>query len=87
MTLSSSLGPNHTVAIHVRDQGHGLTPVQRDLAFDRFHTTKSPDGDALGGTGLGLPVARRLVRADGGDLTLADASGGGVDAVVTLSRA
>jgi signal transduction histidine kinase len=84
VTLGSNLAPHHTVAIHVRDQGHGLTPAQRDLAFDRFHTTKSPDGDALGGTGLGLPVARRLVRADGGDLTLADASGGGVDAVVSL---
>ena len=84
--LGSNLGPHHTVAIHVRDQGPGLSPVQRDLAFDRFHTTKTTDGDALGGTGLGLPVARRLVRADGGDLTLADAPDGGVDAVVTLPR-
>jgi signal transduction histidine kinase len=82
--LSSVAGAHGTIAIHVRDEGRGLTPAQRDQAFDRFHTTKDTGGDALGGTGLGLPVARRLVRADGGDLTLAEAPGGGVDAVVTL---
>ncbi len=84
VSLASVLGPHHTVAIHVRDEGPGLSPAQRDVAFDRFHSTKTTDGGALGGTGLGLPVARRLVRADGGDLALTDAPGGGVDAVVTL---
>jgi signal transduction histidine kinase len=86
VSLSSVLSAHQTVAIHVRDQGPGLSPDQQRLAFDRFHTTKMTDGDALGGTGLGLPVARRLVRADGGDLILAAAPDGGVDAVVTLPR-
>jgi signal transduction histidine kinase len=84
VTLGSNMAPHHTVAIHVRDQGPGLSPAQRDRAFDRFHTTKAKSSDDLGGTGLGLPVARRLVLADGGELTLTDAAGGGVDAVVTL---
>lgn len=83
VTLSSGLGPYGTVTIHVRDEGPGLAPDERAHVFDRFHTTKTGDG-YLGGTGLGLPVARRLVRADGGDLALAVAVGGGVDAVVTL---
>ena len=59
------------------DEGAGLTPEQRERAFDRFwRASKAP------GSGLGLSIARRLVELDGGTIELLAASTGGVDAVV-----
>lgn len=68
------------VELHVRDHGSGLTPEQRSRAFDRFWRA----GSGPGGTGLGLAIVRRLVEVDGGEVELAEAPGGGTDAVVRL---
>jgi len=63
--------------LHVIDEGAGLTPEQRERAFDRFwRGSKGP------GSGLGLSIARRLVELDGGTIELRAATTGGVDAVV-----
>jgi signal transduction histidine kinase len=66
-------------SLHVVDEGPGLSAEQRERAFDRFWRASSGPG-----SGLGLPIARRLVEADGGSLTLREAPGGGVDAVVAF---
>ena len=59
------------------DEGPGLTSEQRERAFDRFwRASVNP------GSGLGLAIARRLVELDGGTIQLAEASSGGIDAVV-----
>ncbi len=71
------------VEAHVVDEGPGLSEEERARAFDRFWTTPA-SGPRLGGSGLGLPIARRLARVDGGDLELRQAPGGGIDAVVHL---
>jgi len=71
------------VEIHVVDEGPGLTPEQRERAFDRFWRA----GSGEGGTGLGLAIVRRLVTVDDGDVELRDAEGGGIDAVVRLHAA
>ncbi len=71
------------VELEVRDRGPGMTPEQRARAFDRFwrsSTSRRTDG----GFGLGLPIVRRLVLADGGDVRLEDAPGGGLAVVVSL---
>jgi signal transduction histidine kinase len=65
------------VELHVVDEGTGLTPEQRERAFDRFwRASKAP------GSGLGLAIAKRLVELDGGTIELRAAPTGGVDAVV-----
>ena len=73
------------VEVHVTDQGSGLTEEQRQRAFDRFWRAGDATGPGgLGGTGLGLSIVRQLVRADGGEVELDEATGGGLDAVVRL---
>jgi len=69
--------------IHIVDEGPGLTPEQRERAFDRFWRA----GSGAGGSGLGLAIVRRLVEADEGSAVLDAAPGGGVDAVVRLRSA
>ncbi|HMQ25204.1 MAG TPA: HAMP domain-containing sensor histidine kinase, partial [Acidimicrobiales bacterium] len=83
VTLSCRSTPGGAEA-HVVDQGPGLTAEERARAFDRFWTTPSADR-RLGGSGLGLPIARQLARLDGGDLELREGAGGGIDAVVRLA--
>ncbi len=68
------------VELHLSDEGPGLTAEQRERAFDRFWRA----GSGAGGSGLGLAIVRRLVAADGGEVELREAAGGGVDAVVRL---
>jgi signal transduction histidine kinase len=51
--------------ITVSDDGPGLSEAVRSRLFDPFATTKGPDG-----TGLGLVISRRLVRAQRGALEL-----------------
>jgi signal transduction histidine kinase len=69
--------------LRVRDAGPGLTADERERAFDRFWRA----GSGPGGSGLGLAIVKRLVEADGGEVALADAPGGGLEAVVRLRGA
>lgn len=73
-----------TVEVHVTDNGPGMTPHERSRAFDRFWRADPRRSGDFGGSGLGLPIVAKLVRADGGDVRLDEARGGGLDAVVTL---
>ena len=73
-------------AVTVRDEGPGLTGGEHEAVFERFHRGSAGRGGP-GGTGLGLPIARELARRWGGDVTLADAPGGGAVAHLTLPSA
>ena len=64
--------------ISVRDHGPGMPPEVRAKAFDAFFTTKHR------GTGLGLPIARRVVEAHGGTIDVAAADGGGTMVTIQL---
>ncbi|GAB1694957.1 sensor histidine kinase [Krasilnikovia sp. M28-CT-15] len=70
-------------AIHVIDQGPGLSATDRLRAFDRFW--RAP-GAADDGSGLGLAIVQRLVHASGGHISLDQAPGTGIDAIVRLTR-
>ena len=52
------------VVVRIVDDGHGIPAEIRDRIFDPFFTTK-PVGQ---GTGLGLEIARRLMRRNEGDI-------------------
>jgi two-component system, OmpR family, sensor kinase len=62
---------NSTVSVSVADSGPGISREERERIFRPFY---SRDG---GGTGLGLPIARGLARALGGELRLQSELGHG----------
>jgi PAS domain S-box-containing protein len=68
------------VRVTVRDHGPGLSPEQRQRLFEPFFTTKPR------GTGLGMPIARRIVEAHGGTIALGEGGGPGAEIVLTLPR-
>ncbi|MBN1354654.1 hypothetical protein JXA40_00110 [bacterium] len=66
--------------IILADSGHGILDGDRNLIFEPFHTSKH------NGTGLGLPIARRIVQDHGGDIEVlkSDASGTTMQIVLPL---
>ncbi|MEO7192411.1 MAG: ATP-binding protein [Vicinamibacterales bacterium] len=68
------------LCLTVADTGPGIPHELRERVFEPFFTTKHR------GTGLGLPTARRIVEAHGGELTLTSGGGGGMVVKVTLPR-
>ncbi|MEQ9569286.1 MAG: HAMP domain-containing sensor histidine kinase, partial [Longimicrobiales bacterium] len=66
------------VEVVVEDDGPGVPAHLRGRVFEPGFSTRPS------GTGLGLPLARRIARAHGGDLTLGDGVDGGLRAVVRL---
>jgi signal transduction histidine kinase len=72
------------VMLVVEDDGPGIPPQELDRVFEPFHRVETSRNRETGGVGLGLPIARNIVRAHGGELTLANKPSGGVRATVLL---
>ena len=72
--LSASRDGPHAV-LAVRDQGPGIPPDQRDRVFERYTRGDQPTGSPGSGLGLGLYIAKRLARANRGQLHLTDPPG------------
>jgi PAS domain S-box-containing protein len=68
------------IRISFRDNGPGIPPEQRSKVFDPFYTTKAR------GTGLGMPIARRIVEAHGGRIGIGDGVAPGAKFLITLPR-
>jgi len=75
------------VRLTVADRGPGIPADQREAVFGPFYRLESSRSRETGGTGLGLAVARSVVRGHGGDITLHDREGGGLAVEVVLPRA
>ena len=66
------------VQVNVDDDGPGVPPERRESVFRAF------ESGARGGTGLGLTIARDIIRAHGGDIVLEQSPLGGLRARVRL---
>jgi two-component system, OmpR family, sensor kinase len=69
--------------IDVMDRGPGLHPDELEVVFERFHRGRSGKAGPPG-NGLGLSIARELMREWGGDVVLGARDGGGTVAALTL---
>ena len=67
--------------VHVIDTGPGIEEEDRESIFHPYVSKRK------GGTGLGLPTARRIVEEHGGRLKVESVPGEGSDFVLTLPRA
>jgi len=78
IAFSASNGHSRT---SIADAGPGMPPEVLGSAFEPFFTTKSR------GTGLGLPLAKRIVDAHGGEITIQTPPAGGTTVTLVLPLA
>jgi signal transduction histidine kinase len=83
VSLAMDDGAVHVV---VDDEGPGIPPSEIDTVFRPFRRLETSRNRETGGTGLGLTIARTVVRAHGGEVTLANRAGGGLRAEVVLPK-
>ena len=67
--------------ISFSDTGGGIAPEDISRVFEPYFTTKSA------GTGLGLLIVRRIIRAHGGEVVIESAQGRGLTLTIRLPRA
>ena len=67
------------------DAGPGLAPGEEEQVFERFHRGRA-GGPGPAGTGLGLPIARELMRRWDARVWLENRPEGGARAVIAFDR-
>jgi signal transduction histidine kinase len=72
------------VEIAVRDTGVGIPPEKLRMIFEPFYTTKAPDEEGHGGTGLGLSVCRQIVEQHQGRIRVESVVGQGSTFTIKL---
>lgn len=72
------------VVVTIDDDGPGIPVAELENVFAPFYRVESSRNRETGGTGLGLAVARSAIRANGGDVVLANRPAGGLTVTVTL---
>jgi len=75
------------VSFEIRDTGPGIPPEFLERVFEPFTQVDSSSTRLKGGTGLGLPVSRRLARLLGGDLEVESTEGRGSRFTLTVPLA
>jgi signal transduction histidine kinase len=72
------------VQIDIDDDGPGIAADDAEVVFEPFRRLETSRNRESGGSGLGLSIARNIVRAHGGDILLRNLPEGGLRASVTL---
>ena len=66
------------------DTGVGISDAFKDRVFEPYAREHEGAVDGVGGSGLGMPIARRLARAMGGDITFTSRVGEGTTFTISL---
>jgi signal transduction histidine kinase len=73
--------------VTIVDQGPGIPEAERERVFEPFYRLEQSRNRETGGAGLGLAIARTLIRGMGGDIRLGAGPGGqGLQVSVTLPK-
>jgi PAS domain S-box-containing protein len=87
VTLGVRPGRRRDVIFEVRDNGCGMTAAEVEIALEPFGQIDADFDRRHEGTGLGLPLSRRLAELHGGSLSVDSAKGRGTTVTVVLPAA
>lgn len=85
VVVSVETGPTGLVVM-VQDNGIGIAPDEAERVFEKFYRSKDGRVSKIPGTGLGLALARDVVRMHGGEITLQSQLNRGSTFLVTLPK-
>jgi len=72
------------VKISIRDTGIGISPEDLPYIFERFYRADKSRSRATGGSGIGLTIAKSLVEAHGGTLSVNSDYGSGSEFIIVI---
>lgn len=77
-------GRGGSVTVLIEDDGPGIPDGELERMFQPFQRLEHSRNRETGGVGLGLPIARNIIRAHGGDVALENRPNGGLRVTVVL---
>jgi signal transduction histidine kinase len=77
IAITVSQPDDQSIEVQIEDTGVGLTPEQLSQLFTPFYRADSALSDKVGGTGLGLTIARSFVELHGGSISVHSQVGSG----------
>jgi signal transduction histidine kinase len=84
--ISMTIEPSEA-RISITDQGLGIPAIELDAIFERYFRSSTVRKHGMEGTGLGLPMARSIVKTHGGDIRVVSTEGSGSTFTVILPLA
>lgn len=84
LKLLPPAGENENVRIEVEDTGIGVSDEHHEIIFEDFRQVSEGLGRSFEGTGLGLTLARKIVRNLGGDIKIESTEGSGSLFIIEL---
>jgi signal transduction histidine kinase len=72
--------------IAIEDAGPGIPETELERVFRPFYRLEASRNRESGGAGLGLAIARSVIRTNGGDIVLANRPEGGLRATISLPK-
>ncbi len=83
VSLRASAAPPNSAIIVVKDNGPGISEKDRTKIFKRFFRGENARKES-NGSGLGLPIAQKLIDVLGGNIDLISEAGKGTEVTITL---
>ncbi len=77
VTIKADLTEDDWIAVSVEDTGPGVSREELQHLFERFFRGRLAESGHTAGVGLGLPIARQIAEAHGGEITVQSAEGQG----------
>jgi signal transduction histidine kinase/CheY-like chemotaxis protein len=84
--VSARRGPGDVVTFSVKDSGIGIAPENLNRVFDEYGQIDNPLQNRVKGTGLGLPLTRKLAQLLGGSVSVQSETGVGSTFSVAIPR-
>jgi len=83
VTVNAAVNTDH-ICVEVIDTGIGVSADDVEKIFDRFYRAKDQRVANITGSGLGLPIAREVIRLHGGDISVKSELNKGSTFILTL---
>lgn len=82
--LCKPVNVSEWLKITIKDSGVGISKINLEKVFDRFYQVQDHNKTAVGGTGIGLSVAKEMVKIHGGKIKVESTEGIGTSFIIKV---